>query len=546
MNGNMDISVLLDEFLEDAAGHLDGVETTLMELERQTSKGCYDAALLTNFLGNLHTLKGNSGMMGFSTLQAFIHHMESVIKQASDDRLPLTHTFFEICLTAVSAMRGALRQLADDPAACLTFDDETMLLDSLLMGQEENAVFMPEQKADDGYVTAQSNTLKVNFAKLDELLNMAGELVIQKTALLALETRLRESVNDKELLAAFSETGQMIGKISAELREAIMKARMLPVRTVFQRFNRLVRDLSVLHDKEICLRFEGEETELDKTVIDELGEPLLHLIRNAVDHGIEPSRERQMRGKTPIASLTLRARHESNNIVISVVDDGRGISPDKLKNSALAQGLIDDEQARDMSDQEALELIFLPGFSTSREVTETSGRGIGLDVVKKTVNALNGMIGIESVPDVGTEFTIILPLTLAIIAALLVEVSGEIYALPLAAVLESVRIYGAEIHQVGGGEMIKLRDRLLPVSRLDRFFRLSKRTTVDAEYVVVVGSGEKRGGLIVDRLIGQQEIVIKAMDDYLGVLPGIAGGTVLGDGKIALILDVAALIGYRQ
>ncbi len=321
---------------------------------------------------------------------------------------------------------------------------------------------------------------------------------------------------------------------------------MLPIKSVFHRFNRLVRDLSHKHGKEVNLLFEGEETELDKTVIDEIGEPLLHLIRNAVDHGIEEPEERRRIGKHARAVLKLTAAHESNHIVITVQDDGRGISTERLKEAAINKGLIESGEAGALTEPEALQLIFLPGFSTSREVTETSGRGIGLDVVKKTVASFNGSIDIESSPGKGTLFVIRLPLTLAIITALMVEASGETFAIPLSGVLESIKIEKSEIHEVLSGELIKLRDRLLPIIRLDTFFGLEGTSAREMEHVVVVGSGERQAGIVVDRLIGQQEIVIKGMDDYLGELPGISGGTVLGNGRVSLILDIASLMDKKK
>ncbi|ABQ26868.1 chemotaxis protein CheA [Geotalea uraniireducens] len=547
MDTTIDMSVLLDEFLEDAAEHLEAAESSLLLLEKRVNDGLHDEGGVTLLLGNLHTLKGNAGMMGLTPLQQYVHKMESVLKQVVDGSLSLTSNLFESFYSAINSLRESLEKLAKNSAEPLDFSDELTLLEYLVSGGAERnggISYGREKKDDFGYITQKSNTLKVNFEKLDDLLNLVGELVIQRTTLLAFEAKLKETVKDRAVIEAFSESSQLIGKSAADLREAIMKVRMLPVKVVFQRFNRLVRDLSHKHGKEINLVFEGEETELDKTVVDEIGEPLLHLIRNAVDHGIESPDERRMVGKPPVATVALRARHENNHMIVSVEDDGRGISIEKLKNSAVAKGLIDHQQARALTDQEALQLVFIPGFSTSREVTETSGRGIGLDVVKNAVTAFNGMIDIDSMHGAGTTFTIKLPLTLAIIASLMVEVSGEVFAVPLSGVLESIKIDKAEIHQVASGEIINLRDRILPIVRLNEFFGLNNTpTTEEMEYVVIVGSGEKRGGIIVDRLIGQQEIVIKAMDDYLGPLPGISGGTVLGDGSVALILDIGSLMG---
>jgi two-component system, chemotaxis family, sensor kinase CheA len=544
----IDFSSLLDEFLEDGASHLDAAEAALIDLEKSLQSGNPDPASLTLLLGHLHTMKGNAGMMGLSPLQKYIHTFESVLKPVADGISPVTAALCEFSFATFNALRNSLHNLAENPAEPLDLSNELMELNHFFMseaGDIGGAEAMAGKTTDLAYATKKSGTLKVNFEKLDDLLNLVGELVIQRTALISLEARLKEAVSDRALLDAFSESSQSLGKTANDLRESIMKVRMLPIKGVFQRFTRLVRDLSRRHGKEIELLFEGEETEIDKTVIDEIGEPLLHLIRNAVDHGIEPPGERGGAGKPPTGTLKLRACHENNNIVISVEDDGRGISVDRIKESALAKGLIDSVEAQALTDQEAFQLVFLPGFSTSREVTETSGRGIGLDVVKKAVVALNGTIAIASAPGRGTCFTISLPLTLAIIQALMVEMAGETFAIPLSGVLESIRMEAAEIHQVASGELIKLRDRLLPIVRLDRFFGIRRAVCRDTEYVVVVGSGEKRGGIVVDRLLGQQEIVIKAMDDYLGELPGIAGGTVLGDGRVSLIIDIAALIGMN-
>jgi two-component system chemotaxis sensor kinase CheA len=553
LDDTIDISVLIDEFLDDAAGHLEAVEVALMEMEKRSSEGIFDETLLTLLLGNLHTLKGNSGMMGLTPVQQYIHKLESALKKVQEQTVPLSPAVFEAFYTAVSSLRKNFASVAVDHRALLDFSDELMSLEMLFFSQadfdsvpakrEEPTLPQPKTRGDDlAYITQKSGTLKVSFEKLDELLNLVGELVIHRTSLITLEKRLQEKVTDRALLEAYSEASQLIGKSSSDLREAIMKARMLPIKSVFQRFQRLVRDHSQKSGKEIRLVFKGEETELDKTVIDEIGEPLLHLIRNAADHGIESVADRRRAGKPAAGIITLSARHESNHIVIAVEDDGRGMDPDRIRQAALGKGLISSQEAAGLAPHEILQLLFLPGFSTSSEVSETSGRGIGLDVVKKIATSLNGMIDISSRKGEGTRFTIKLPLTLAIITALMVEVGSETFAIPLSGVLESIRIDAGEIHEIGNSEVINLRDHLLPIRRLDSCFGMKKGVSLDQEYVVVVGSGEKRGGLVVDRLLGQQEIVIKALDDYLGDLPGISGGTVLGDGSISLIVDIGSIL----
>ncbi len=555
MDNDFDSSVLLKEYLDDAAGHLDAVEASLLELEKKAEQEECDKAILNALLGNLHTLKGNSGMMGFVAVQQYVHMLEAVLKPVMDDVSPLSTVLFEAFYAALNSLRGGLRDLSENPAATLDFSDEIMAINCLctstVRGKQpvagsERVAASQDKKDDFSCVMQQSNTLKVDFEKLDELLNLVGELVIHRTTLSALESRIREKVDDRATLDAFRESCQLIGKSANELRESIMKVRMLPINVVFQRFNRLVRDLSRRHDKEVNLIFEGGETELDKSVIDKIGEPLLHLIRNAVDHGFETPGERSRLGKPRAGTLMLKASHESGNIIITVRDDGRGMSTEKIRKKALESGILDEKEAQSMSDQELLNLVFIPGFSTSSEVSETSGRGIGLDVVKKTVTSFNGMIDITNRPGSGTSFTIKLPLTLAIIQALMVEVAGELFAIPLSGVMESIKVDSDDIHEVSAREMILLRDGLLPICRLDHFFGMKQQKTRKKEYLVVVGSGEKRGGIVVDRLVGQQEIVIKAHDDYLGELPGIAGGTVLGNGRISHILDIASLIGNSR
>lgn len=554
MSSPVDFAALLEDFIEDASGHLEQIEAGLLELDRSVASGVFDKQTVIGILGNLHTIKGNSGMMGFIPLQQYLHQLESALKLVQEKKVQLTTAAVETFLAAVSSIRSGLAKLSSDPGAQLDFSDEMMLLEVKFFSLSNKAAEQydsaetlippaPVRSDDLAYITQKTGTLKVAFEKLDELLNLVGELVIHRTALTNLERRLQQVVSDRAILEDFSEVGQLINKSSSDLREAIMKARMLPVESVFRKFHRLVRDHSRKSGKEIQLEFEGQETELDKTVIDEISEPLLHLIRNAVDHGVESAGERRAAGKPSAGTIRLKACYESNHIVISVEDDGRGIDPEKIRLKAVEKGLISESQGAAMPDYETLQMIFLPGFSTSSEVTETSGRGIGLDVVKKIVTSLSGMVDISSQAGTGTCFTIKLPLTLAIINALMVDVGGETFAIPLSGVMESVRISNAEIHQIAGGEVINLRERLLPIRRLDLFFGMCQQERPEQEYVVIVGSGEKRGGLVVDRLLGQQEIVIKALDDYLGELPGISGGTVLGDGTVSLIIDISSILG---
>jgi two-component system chemotaxis sensor kinase CheA len=379
----------------------------------------------------------------------------------------------------------------------------------------------------------------VDFERLDHLLNLTGELVIHKTKLNLLARQVEELAGADELFAELPRAAQLIEKTTAELQEAIMRVRMLPIRHVFQRFTRMVRDLAKQKGKEVTLSFSGEDTEIDKTVIDALGEPLIHLIRNSIDHGIELPGERLQKGKGPAGRIHLSAKQESSHIVISVEDDGGGMNAERIRSKAIEKGLITPDQV--LAEDDVYGLVFQPGFSTVDQVTETSGRGVGLDVVRKVIGDFNGIIDVMSRPGLGTEFILKMPLTLAIIPALLVEVSRELYAVPLTAVLESVKVKAAEIHRVDGNEVVQLRGSVLRVKRLSRVLGLQDRDQPHY-YMVVLGRAEKKTGLLVDRLRGQQEVVIKALDEYLGDVASFAGATILGDGGVVLIVDTARII----
>jgi len=323
-----------------------------------------------------------------------------------------------------------------------------------------------------------------------------------------------------------------------------MDVRMLPLRHVFERFPRLVRDLAHQQGKQVELLLQGEDTRVDKAVIDEIGEPLVHLIRNAVDHGIETPAARAARGKPAVGTLLLAATQESNQVVITLVDDGAGIDAAAVRRKAVERGLVRPDET--LADREAIQLIFTEGFSTARTVTDVSGRGVGLDIVVQSMEKLNGLIEAETIPGAGTKFTLQLPLTLAIITVLMVEVGGSVYALPSGAVVESLRYRKSEITRVGGRDTLRVRDRIVPLLHLAELFGAAPAEG-DEVYAVIVGRGEKRLGLSVDRLRGQQDVVIKALDPVVSESQvGIAGATILGDGRVVLILDVASLFEGRR
>ncbi len=384
-------------------------------------------------------------------------------------------------------------------------------------------------------------TIRVPAEKLDDLLNLVGEMVIARTRLVSVGDELKISLPQDHLVNSLNETTVYLGRLMNELQESVMSMRMVPIGHVYSRFPRLIRDLARKTHKDVELLLFGEETELDKTIIQEIGDPLMHILRNCVDHGIESQAERVAAGKSPAGKITIEAFHEGSHIIVSVSDDGKGIDLNAVRAKAVAKGFV--SQTEDLSDKEAANLIFLPGLSTASKVTDVSGRGVGMDVVKRSLVNLGGMIDIETSPGKGTTMIIRLPLTLAIIQALLVDVGSQVYALPLASVLETLRIPKEDLKSVGGRAVIQLRGSTLPLISLHEHFDLEPGDSEeDIVYVVVVGFGERRLGLVVDGLQGQQEIVIKSLGDFLGTVQGFSGATIGGDGKVILILDVASLV----
>lgn len=387
----------------------------------------------------------------------------------------------------------------------------------------------------------QVHTIRVDTVRMDNLINLVGEMVITRTRLVQIGLDLKEQHKMDPLVNNLNETTVYLGRLMNDLQESAMRLRMVPIGTVFSRFPRLVRDLSRKTGKEIELVIKGEDTELDKTVVEVIGDPLMHLIRNSVDHGVEHPQERLAAGKPEIGQITLDAYHDGNHIAILVSDDGAGLDLPRIRQKGIERGLINAQE--EYSEREIANLIFLPGFSTADKVTDISGRGVGMDVVKKALNNLGGVIDIDTRKGYGTTFTIRLPLTLAIIQALLVEVGTEIYAVPLSSVLETLLVARKDIKTVGGLPMVQLRGNTLPLISLQEKFEQPKPETASEEvFVVVVGLGDKSLGLIVDGLRGQQEIVIKSLGEMLNNLPGIAGATILGDGKVTLIIDVGSLL----
>ncbi|WQT40175.1 chemotaxis histidine kinase/response regulator CheAY2 [Helicobacter pylori] len=386
-------------------------------------------------------------------------------------------------------------------------------------------------------------TVRVDVRRLDHLMNLIGELVLGKNRLIRIYGDVEERYDGEKFLEELNQVVSSISAVTTDLQLAVMKTRMQPVGKVFNKFPRMVRDLSRELGKSIELIIEGEETELDKSIVEEIGDPLIHIIRNSCDHGIEPLEERRRLNKPETGKVQLSAYNEGNHIVIKISDDGKGLDPVMLKEKAIEKGVISERDAEGMSDREAFNLIFKPGFSTAKVVSNVSGRGVGMDVVKTNIEKLNGIIEIDSEVGVGTTQKLKIPLTLAIIQALLVGVQEEYYAIPLSSVLETVRISQDEIYTVDGKSVLRLRDEVLSLVRLSDIFKVDAILESNSDvYVVIIGLADQKIGVIVDYLIGQEEVVIKSLGYYLKNTRGIAGATVRGDGKITLIIDVGAMM----
>jgi len=494
-------------------------------------------------------------MMGFTGIKDYVHRLEDVFNQIVERGGALEPSVFDGLFAGASALRDAIEQACQEKVEVRDLADEKRSLEALLSHESPSPAVQPLKRVDPAreppkagvaapkrsavqYVAPSSSTVRVDFSQLDHLLNLVGELIIHRTKLQQAGRELAELTGDREAGQHLLDAVQQVAAVSGRLQETVMDVRMLPIRHVFERFPRMVRDLARQQGKEIELILEGDNTRVDKAIIDEIGEPLVHLIRNSVDHGIESPELRIARGKTPTGTILLSAAQESSHVVVTIMDDGGGIDAGRVQRKAVERGLLKGDE--NLSDREAVQLIFAQGFSTSEAVTDLSGRGVGLDVVLKSIERLSGLIEVETVPGVGTKFIIQLPLTLAIISALLVEVDGRSYALPISSVVESLKFRAEDVHRIGGRETLRIRDRIVPLLRLSRLF--GQAGAASGEYAVILGRGDKRLGLVVERLKGQQEVVIKALDPVVaGEGSAVAGATIMGDGRVVLILDVASL-----
>lgn len=415
------------------------------------------------------------------------------------------------------------------------------------VGDKEESKLSNRQSSDagTGAEKGKAQTIRVNIDRLEHLMNLVGELIIDQTRVRRLQSDLTLQIRGNPLMQELNGVSDHLKGLISDLQESVMKVRMQPIEQLFNRFPRMVRDLAQKLHKEIDFQIEGKETELDRTLIEEISDPLIHLLRNALDHGIEDGETRLLNGKPQKGTVRLRAAHEDNHIVIAIEDDGAGIDPQKIKQSAVNKGIISRDEAAGLTEQEAIHLIFHPGFSTASVISDVSGRGVGMDIVKSNIEKLNGLIEVVTEAGKGTSFRIKLPLTLAVVTGLMVGMNGSsrIFVLPLTHVVEIIRIRKDELRTVSGQTVVKIRERVIPVAWLNEVYEFSSdASNVEKVSLVILGLAEKRIALAVDHLIGNQEIVIKPLGSYLGQIDGVMGAAILGDGKVAMIVDVAGFM----
>lgn len=581
---------LLKEYIVESLDHIAAAEASLLSLE--TNPG--DAEELNRVFRAFHTIKGTSGFLGLSHVQKLAHLAESMLDRARSGQIHLTGGYADLALKSCDALKGMIEALKStaigeamfmpanygelmgvlkDPEAAGVSEEsqgEDMRLGEILVGRNaasrdavEQAVGEPSprplgeklvteglakaadvakalrlQKQIGGQATAASadSSIRVDTKRLDSLIDMVGEIVIAHSMVAqdpdvtsGLRPRLQRNVAHT-------------GKIVRSLQDLAMSLRMIPLKPTFQKMARLVRDVARKNNKSVQFLTEGEDTEIDRNMVEVLNDPLVHMMRNAVDHGIEPADARRAKGKSDTGTVVLRAYHAAGNVVLELQDDGKGLDRDRILAKAVERGIID--RAAELTDSEIYNLIFMPGFSTAEKVTDVSGRGVGMDVVKRNIEALRGRVDISSTPGQGSLFTLRLPLTMAITDAMLIRVAQERYLVPTVSILRSFRPEPGMISTVAGrGEMVMLRGELMPMFRLHKLFNVPGAITNPADgLLIIVQAAGKSVALMVDELLGQQQVVIKSLGQSMGQIQGVSGGAILGDGRVGLILDAAGIV----
>lgn len=585
---------IIDDFLIEADELISSLDNNLVKLESNPE----DPDLLNEIFRAAHTIKGTSGFLGFDEVTSLTHRMEDILNKLRKHELAVSPEIMDVLLESLDVLKILLDNVregrsnenvdiqiaishledameaggarSDDPGAgnqpvepsALTQPEEdspaeeltvvasaeSSLSVSTVAAQPKTPVATSRKKPGSSLKQAKEQTIRVDVERLDSLMNLMGELVLSRNSLMQVNNEVSIEHEGTPAAEHLNRSANSVSYITTELQMAIMRMRMLPVGKVFGKFPRLIRDLTRESGKQIDLEIIGEETELDKSVIEEIGDPLMHCIRNCCDHGIELPDDRIAVGKPPRGTVKLIASQEGSNIVIKVVDDGHGLDVTRIRQKAVERGLVSETEAERMPDSEVFRFIFEAGFSTAKKITGVSGRGVGMDVLRTNIEKLNGMIDLESKLGQGTSVIIKLPLTLAIVQGLLVESDKEVFILPMSSVIETVKTKQSSIFYVNQRPVLRLRGEIIPVINLNDILEESARGFIMSEkqYIVVVGLAEKKLGINVDRFLGQEEVVIKSLGQHLGATQGISGATILGDGRIRLIVDLIGLFNLTK
>jgi two-component system chemotaxis sensor kinase CheA len=575
---------LIQEFLVESSELVEHVVQDLVVLESAPT----DPETLNRIFRALHTIKGTSGFLGFEEMVRLSHRAEDVLNDLRKGAYVAGPAIVDLLLKVVDVLRSMLEDIRAKRTGAYELDPLISALEAIRTqapapqetpspsetpsprqapekaaeasgaGEQLPSLAAPEGASKDPALAAPAKpgasqdapaSMRVDVAKLDNLINMVGELALERNRLLQLSRSIgTQNLTLAELGEQLSRSTTRLSFITEELQTAGLKTRMLPIDTVFRRLPRIVRDLARQLGKEVDLEIQGGETELDRIMAEQLGDPLIHLIRNSMDHGIEMPDRREAAGKKRVGNIRVEARTEGDHIVVGISDDGAGIDPERIARKALEKGVVSPEQLRSMERREILELIFLPGFSTRETASDISGRGVGMDVVNSNLKRINGSVELDSTPGEGTCVTLKLPLTMVIFPVLFFQVAGETYGVPMRSVVETLRVSSEQIHVVEGRDVLHSNGRTLPLLRLERILSVPReeRRECAGSKAVIAGLGSRRIALLVDRLVGEEATVIKPLSTVFGRCPGVAGATISGDGSVRLLLDVPALVGLAS
>jgi len=570
---------IIEEFVVEAEEILERLDPLFVELEQKGQ----DPEIINEIFRGMHTLKGAAGFLGFQNVVDVAHRAETILKKIREGEMTISPEITDAILKATDILGVLIGHIKAKEEATEDISGVLQLLDNALLSapsaetsekqgikpseeveskaeeekpphpeeavsqsaehfpEAEPKVSIPKETQVSKEKEKEVSTLRVDVSRIDKVMDLAGEIVLARNRLLNLANKLEAKYSGDEHVEGLVETTAFLDRVTSDLQLAVMKMRMQPLQKVFAKFPRMVRDLARSLGKEIELEIIGEDTEVDKSVIEHIGDPLVHIIRNSIDHGIESSDERIQKGKPAKGKIVINAYQKGTQIVIDILDDGKGIDVEAVKAKAITKGIVTLEEAEKMSDEAIINLIFLPGFSTKEVSTEVSGRGVGMDVVKSNVAKLNGYVEIFTEKDKGTTFRISLPLTLAIMQAMMVQVGEEIYAIPQSMIEETLRININDIKEVGGQKVLTVRERVLPLFILNEILGVLSSSDSDRKYVLVASVGDRRFCISVDAVLGQEEIVIKIINGIDAEECGIMGATITGDGKVVLILDLALL-----